>query len=122
MPELTEPYVLGLLADLEDEVPRMEGELARARKRASSIDAELSNLIRRLDESKTALQEAQARAADSPAIPSRAPIPTPCPRPPAAAGETSDHEPSAARRNSTDPGMVAVTLPGTRTVPTFIPS
>jgi hypothetical protein len=62
MPELTEAYVLGLLADLEVEVPAVERKLSQARKRASAVDAELSNLIRRQDESRRALARAQASA------------------------------------------------------------
>lgn len=62
MPELTEPYVMGLLADLEAEVPELTRELAQAKKRAASVDAELSNLVRRLDASKTALASAQSSA------------------------------------------------------------
>jgi hypothetical protein len=57
--ELSEAYVLGLLADLEVDVPAIESELHKARKRASAVDAELSNIVRRLDASKAALEEAE---------------------------------------------------------------
>ncbi len=62
MPELTEPYVMGLLADLEAEVPELSRELAQAKKRAGAVDAELSNLVRRLDASKATLRTAQSSA------------------------------------------------------------
>ena len=64
--ELNEAYVTGLLADLEAQVPAMRLELSRARERAAAVDAELSNLIRRLDgckESQVAAQDTEKKAA-----------------------------------------------------------
>ncbi|MEL6339299.1 MAG: hypothetical protein AAFQ65_05280 [Myxococcota bacterium] len=59
MPKHTEAYVLGLLAEADDEVPRLERELARARARAAAVDGELSSLLQRLDATKVALREAE---------------------------------------------------------------
>ncbi|MEO0461193.1 MAG: hypothetical protein AAF219_10145 [Myxococcota bacterium] len=59
MPKHTEAYVLGLLAEADDEVPRLESELARARARAAAVDGELSSLLQRLDGTKVALREAE---------------------------------------------------------------
>ncbi len=55
MSEPSEAYVTGLLADLEPLVPRLEAELAEARRRAARIDAELSALLGRIDASRRAL-------------------------------------------------------------------
>ena len=63
MTELSEPYVTGLLADLEPLVPTLEAELRQARGRASGIDAELSRLLVQLDDVKRALT-GQQRAAE----------------------------------------------------------
>ncbi len=63
MVQLNEAYVIGLLSDLEAEVPRREGELRAARVRAASIDAELGNLIGRLDAAKGAAEQAAEQAA-----------------------------------------------------------
>src|SRR5207247_1912424 len=70
MPELSEAYVLGLLADLEVEVPDLRRQLEQAMLRAAAVDAELAQLLRRLDEAKAQLHEAAGRgrrAAQAPA-------------------------------------------------------
>jgi hypothetical protein len=61
MPQLNEAYVLGLLADLEDAVPKVEAQLAAAKKRAAAVDAELGNLLRRLDACKQAMKDAETQ-------------------------------------------------------------
>src|SRR2546428_376594 len=62
MPELSEAYVLGLLADLEVEVPDLRRQLEQAMLRAAAVDAELAQLLRRLDEAKAQLDEAEGGA------------------------------------------------------------
>ena len=57
--ELTEAYIIGLLADLENEIPRLLREMALAGKRAEAVGAELSGLLQRLDESKSAIKQAR---------------------------------------------------------------
>lgn len=61
MVELSEAYVLGLLTDIEASVPQLLTQLTQAKKRAAAVDAELSNLLRRLDDSQNALRQAQAQ-------------------------------------------------------------
>lgn len=61
MIKLSPAYVTGLLADLEQEVPDLRQRLAQARARAERIDAELSVLLRRLDESKSILAKSHGR-------------------------------------------------------------
>ncbi|MEZ4272852.1 MAG: hypothetical protein R3C68_15890 [Myxococcota bacterium] len=63
--DINEAYVTGLLADLERRVPQLEGDLQRADARAAAIDAELSNLLRRLQGCRDALAQAQAQAGRS---------------------------------------------------------
>ena len=62
MSDISEPYVMGLLADLEPGVVDLETSLRTGRERAARVDAELSNLLRRLDETKAALAEAQTQS------------------------------------------------------------
>lgn len=62
MPKLSEAYVVGLLSDAEEKAPRLASDLAAAKKKASAVDAELSNLLRRLDASRTELRRVQQRA------------------------------------------------------------
>ncbi len=62
MPKLSEAYVVGLLSDAEEKTPRLTDQLTAAKKKASAVDAELTNLLRRLDASRTALKQAQQQA------------------------------------------------------------
>ena len=61
MAELSEAYVIGLLVDLDAAAPRRIAELQRAEERAGAVDAELSQLLRRLDESRQAEDAARGR-------------------------------------------------------------
>ncbi|OGQ77680.1 MAG: hypothetical protein A2289_06345 [Deltaproteobacteria bacterium RIFOXYA12_FULL_58_15] len=61
--ELSEAFALGLLADLEVDVPRMQAELLQAKVRATAVDAELSSLLQRVNHSKAAQLAAEAGAA-----------------------------------------------------------
>lgn len=65
MPKHSEAYVLTLLAEVDQAVPRLEHSLARARQRAAAVDGELSSLLQRLDGARSALKDverARARA------------------------------------------------------------
>ncbi len=62
MPELSEAYVLGLLADVEPAVPALAQKLLQAQTRAAAVDAELAQLLRRLAEAHSAREVAFAGA------------------------------------------------------------
>jgi hypothetical protein len=62
MSELTEAYCIGLLGDVEAPLPVLVREMEQARRRADAVDAELSSLVRRLDDSRIAQEDAQSRA------------------------------------------------------------
>ena len=62
MSELTEAYCIGLLGDVEAQLPVLVREMEQARRRADAVDAELSSLVRRLDDSRLAMEDAQSRA------------------------------------------------------------
>lgn len=59
MPEYSEAYILGLLTDVSEVVPRLDQSLSVARRRAAAVDGELSSLIERLDQSRQALAQAE---------------------------------------------------------------
>lgn len=59
MPKHSDAYVLGLMAEVEEAVPRLERALDQARGRAAAVDGELSSLLQRLDRSKVALRDAE---------------------------------------------------------------
>lgn len=59
MTELNEGYVVGLLSDIEAQAPRLLAELNAGKKKAAAVDAELSNLLRRLDECRASFREAR---------------------------------------------------------------
>lgn len=56
MPKHSEAYVLNLLAEVEESVPRLETALEQARTRAAAVDGELSSLLQRLDNARAALK------------------------------------------------------------------
>ena len=58
--ELTEAYALGLLADLEVSVPRLMRKLEQGRQRAATVDVELSNLLRRADQTRQAIEDGES--------------------------------------------------------------
>lgn len=62
MPQLSEPYVLGLLADLDVEVPVVSKQLVQAKKKVQAVEAELLSLVRRHEASRSTGDEARARA------------------------------------------------------------
>ena len=62
MSELTEAYCIGLLGDVEAQLPVLVREMEQARRRADAVDAELSSLVRRFDDARIAQEDAQSRA------------------------------------------------------------
>lgn len=62
MSELSEAYCIGLLGDVEAQLPVLVREMEQARRRAEAVDAELSGLVRRLDDARIAQEDAQSRA------------------------------------------------------------
>jgi hypothetical protein len=65
VPKLSEAFVIGLLSDLEEGVPAVERELSQAKKRASAVDAELGNLLKRLDACKDVMSQAETQISKS---------------------------------------------------------
>ncbi|MEK7706205.1 MAG: Imm49 family immunity protein [Myxococcota bacterium] len=63
MPELSEAYVIGLVSDLSRELPELERQMTQAKVRALAVDAELRQLLQRLEDGKRALEQAQADVA-----------------------------------------------------------
>jgi hypothetical protein len=59
---LDEAYCIGLLGDAEATFPALVREMEQARVRAQAVDAELSGLVRRFDESRQAQETAAATA------------------------------------------------------------
>ncbi|MEM6732674.1 MAG: hypothetical protein AAF658_14035, partial [Myxococcota bacterium] len=59
MPKHSEAYMLGLLAEVDEAVPRLEKSLAQARQRAAAVDGELSSLLQRLDGARAELKSAE---------------------------------------------------------------
>jgi len=63
MLDVSEPYIIGLRADLERDEPDLLREMEQARIRAAAVDAELSALLTRLEHARAALETAQSEAA-----------------------------------------------------------
>ncbi|MBI3179541.1 MAG: hypothetical protein HYZ27_07750, partial [Deltaproteobacteria bacterium] len=59
--EVSEAYVLGLLAEVEPAVPALAQKLTMAQTRATAVDAELAQLLRRLVEANAARETAATR-------------------------------------------------------------
>ncbi|MCK5688841.1 hypothetical protein KAI87_06200, partial [Myxococcota bacterium] len=62
MEVVNQAYVTNLLLDLEEDVPLLIETMSAARKRAQTVDAELSNLIRRLDVSRSTIDKNENQA------------------------------------------------------------
>jgi hypothetical protein len=65
MAELSDAYAIGLLADLEPLVERLDRELQDSRARAARIDTELSDLLVRLDDCTRELARVQRQSEDA---------------------------------------------------------
>lgn len=61
MSEVNEAYVLGLLTDIDRELPRTYAALSQQQRQAAAIDAELGQLLVRVDESQAAWDQAKSR-------------------------------------------------------------
>lgn len=55
MNALSEPYVIGLLTDLEYKLPQLQADMQQSRVRAQAVDAQLRELLLRMDASKQQL-------------------------------------------------------------------
>ena len=60
MTDFSEAYVIGLLADVEEQVPALLDQLKEARSRAILVDGELTGLLQRLEEVKSRQKDARS--------------------------------------------------------------